>query len=215
VRNSTFQDNRPPSRSQRTRGKLSPDAEGSHHVPRRPAVESGQRRFPWYFSAYAHPLKQTCRARLLRAHEDSRRATDPYSGPSGTNVSHHTAAPAYGLPVPTAHHASSATFVHKDLHNCTHVFFRQDATRRAPELPYSGPYQVLSRKEKTLQLLVRGNAVTVSADRVKPAYVLNEADCGSTIFNPLASATPDIAPPPATQATCSGRRVRFPARLST
>jgi hypothetical protein len=38
------------------------------------------------------------------------------------------------------------------------------------ELPYSGPYQVLS------QLLVRGKAVTVSADRVKPAYVLNETD---------------------------------------
>jgi cleavage and polyadenylation specificity factor subunit 1 len=34
-------------------------------------------------------------------------------------------------PVPAAHHASSATFVHKDLHNCTHVFLRQAATRRA------------------------------------------------------------------------------------
>jgi hypothetical protein len=102
-------------------------------------------------------------------------------------------------PVPASHHASSATFVHKDLHNCTHVFLRQDATRRALEPPYSGPYQVLSWREKTLQLIVRGKPVTVSADRVKPVYVLNEADCGSTIFNPLASATPDIAPPPATQ----------------
>jgi cleavage and polyadenylation specificity factor subunit 1 len=104
-------------------------------------------------------------------------------------------------PVPASHHASSATFVHKDLHNCTHVFLRHDATRRALELPYSGPYQVLSRREETLQLLVRGRPVTASADRVKPAYVLNEADCGSTIFNPLASATPDIAPPPATDYT--------------
>jgi hypothetical protein len=72
-----------------------------------------------------------------------------------------------------------------------------------------------SRGEKTLQLLVRGKPVTVSADTVKPAYVSNEADCGSTIFNPLASATPDIAPPPATHTTCSGRRVRFPARFNT
>jgi hypothetical protein len=100
--------------------------------------------------------------------------------------------------VPASHHASSATFVHKDLHNCKHVFLRQDATRRALEPPYSGPYQVFSRREKTLQLLVRGKAVIVSADRFKPAYVLNEADCGSTIFNPLASATPDTSPPPAT-----------------
>jgi cleavage and polyadenylation specificity factor subunit 1 len=28
-------------------------------------------------------------------------------------------------PVSASHHASSATFVHKDLHNCTHVFLRQ------------------------------------------------------------------------------------------
>jgi hypothetical protein len=91
-------------------------------------------------------------------------------------------------PVPAAHYTSS-TFVHKDFHNCTRVFLRQDATGRALEPPYSGPYQVLSRKEKTLQFPVRGKPVTVSVDRVKPAYMLNEADCGSTIFNPLASAT--------------------------
>jgi cleavage and polyadenylation specificity factor subunit 1 len=38
-------------------------------------------------------------------------------------------------PVPAWHHASSATLVHKDLHNCTHVFLRQNATRRALEPP--------------------------------------------------------------------------------
>jgi cleavage and polyadenylation specificity factor subunit 1 len=34
-------------------------------------------------------------------------------------------------PAPAARHASPTTFVHKDLHDCTHVFLRQDATRRA------------------------------------------------------------------------------------
>jgi hypothetical protein len=117
--------------------------------------------------------------------------------------------------VPASHHASSARFVHKDLCNCTHVFLRQDATRRVLEPPYSGPCQVLSRREKTLWLFVRCKPVTVSADRVMPAYVLNLADCGSTIFNPSASATPSIAPSPATQTTCCGRRVRFPSRFNT
>jgi hypothetical protein len=42
---------------------------------------------------------------------------------------------------------------------CTHVFLCQDATRRALEPPYSGPYQVLSRRDKTLQLLIRGRPV--------------------------------------------------------
>jgi cleavage and polyadenylation specificity factor subunit 1 len=109
-------------------------------------------------------------------------------------------------PVLASHHASSETFVHKDLHNCAHVFLRQDATRRALEPPYSGTNQVLSRREKTLQVLVRGKPDTLSAD---------EADCGSTIFNPLASATPDIAPPPATHTTGYDRPVRFPACFNT
>jgi hypothetical protein len=41
VRNLTFQDNRLPSSSQRTRETFPPDAEYSHHVSRRPAVDRG------------------------------------------------------------------------------------------------------------------------------------------------------------------------------
>jgi hypothetical protein len=37
-----------------------------------------------------------------------------------------------------------------------------------------GSYQVLSRKDKTLRLLVCGKAITVSGDRVRPAYIFNE-----------------------------------------
>jgi cleavage and polyadenylation specificity factor subunit 1 len=62
-------------------------------------------------------------------------------------------------PVPAARHASPAAFVHKDLLDSTHVFLQQDATRRALDPPYSGPHEVLSRREKTLQLSVRGKSV--------------------------------------------------------
>jgi hypothetical protein len=122
-------------------------------------------------------------------------------------------------PVLAARHASPATFVHKDLQSCTYIFLSQDATRRALGPPYSGPYQVLSRREKTLQLLVRGKPVTMSADRVKPAYVLNESDHGSSTYNSPANTTPAPAvtppPPPDNQPTRSGRHVRFPARFNT
>jgi cleavage and polyadenylation specificity factor subunit 1 len=64
-------------------------------------------------------------------------------------------------PILAARHASPATFVHKDLEKCTHAFLHQDATRWDLEPPYSGPYQVLSWRDKTLQLLVRGRPVTV------------------------------------------------------
>jgi cleavage and polyadenylation specificity factor subunit 1 len=120
-------------------------------------------------------------------------------------------------PVPAARHASPATFVHKDLRDCTHVFLRQDALRRALEPPYTGPYQILSRREKTLQLLVRGKPTTVSADRVKPAYVLEESGHGSPTLNSPVNTTPAATPPPptATQTTRSGRHVHFPTRFTT
>jgi hypothetical protein len=103
-------------------------------------------------------------------------------------------------PVLTEH--SPDTFADKDLRDCTHVFLRQDARRRATEPPYSGPYQVLSRRRKTLQLLVSGKPITVSTRRVKPAYVFNEADCGNISFNPAANATlATSTPPPAIQTT--------------
>jgi hypothetical protein len=81
--------------------------------------------------------------------------------------------------------------------------------------PYSGPYQVLSQKEKTLQLLVRGRPITVSTDTVKPAYILNGTDRRNTTFNPAVDATLAVAPPamppsPTTQDTHSNHHVHFP-----
>jgi cleavage and polyadenylation specificity factor subunit 1 len=43
------------------------------------------------------------------------------------------------IPVPAARHASPPSFVHSVLEKCTHVYLRQDTTRRALEPPYSGP----------------------------------------------------------------------------
>jgi cleavage and polyadenylation specificity factor subunit 1 len=71
--------------------------------------------------------------------------------------------------------------VHLCTRTCTGVFLHQDATRRALETPYTGPYKVLSRREKTLQLIVRGKPVTVSTDRVNPAYIFNEVDFRNTV----------------------------------
>ena len=79
-------------------------------------------------------------------------------------------------PVPAARHASPAVFVHKDLADSTHVFIRQDAVRRPLTRPYSGPYNALGRTMKTLRIAMNGRPVTVSTDRVKPAYIMVETD---------------------------------------
>jgi len=121
-------------------------------------------------------------------------------------------------PTPVACHASPATFIHKDLRDSTHVFLRQDSIRRALEPPYTGPHEVIARTDKTLTIVVCGRQVNVSADRVKPAYVLDgtQHDTGS-----LPSAQPRSDPEKPvnmtrpTQTTCSGRTVRFPARFTT
>jgi hypothetical protein len=117
-------------------------------------------------------------------------------------------------PVPAARHSSPAMFVHNDLHYCTEAFLRQDSLRCALEPLYNGPYQVLSRREK-MKLLVLGKTVTVSTDRVKPAYILKEADCRNTPSNGYPASTVPLPPPTPTQTTRSCRHVRFPVRFNT
>jgi len=120
-------------------------------------------------------------------------------------------------PTPTARHASPATFIHKDLRDSTHVFLRQDAARRALEPPYTGPHKVIARADKTLTIVVRGQQVNVSADRVKPAYVLDgtQHDTGSPPGQPCSDPDKPVKTTWPTQATCSGRTVCFPARFTT
>jgi hypothetical protein len=60
----------------------------------------------------------------------------------------------------------------------------------------------------------------VSADRVKPAYMLNDSDHGSPTLTlrpnttPVPTPAPTSPQPPATQTTRSGHHVRFPARFN-
>jgi hypothetical protein len=42
------------------------------------------------------------------------------------------------------------------------------------EPPYTGPYAVLSRNNKTFKILVNEKAVVVSIDRLKPAFMMQE-----------------------------------------
>ncbi|PNF23234.1 hypothetical protein B7P43_G18447, partial [Cryptotermes secundus] len=51
-------------------------------------------------------------------------------------------------PIPATRHASPATFVHSDLKNCTHVFLRQDTTRRALEPPTAAPTRSYNGKRR-------------------------------------------------------------------
>jgi hypothetical protein len=66
--------------------------------------------------------------------------------------------------------------VQSGLEKCTHVFLRQDATCRALEPLYSGPYLVHEERKHCKSSCVAGP----STNRVKPAYILNKTGSGAT-----------------------------------
>lgn len=118
-------------------------------------------------------------------------------------------------PIPTQHHSTNKTFVFKDLATCSHVFLREDALRGSLQPAYTGPHEVLKRGTKFFKIRAKGRDVTVSVDRLKPAYILSD-DAAS----PNKQKVPPTEPPPqpqdtlhpldTTRTTKSGRRVHFP-----
>lgn len=128
-----------------------------------------------------------------------------------------------------AHGSSRPIFVHQDLQTCSHVFVRNDAVKKPLQAPYDGPYQVLQRNDKTFVLrLPDRRSPTISIDRLKPAYILNEdsSENLSSKTQQLTSQTstlqtttppphqaPVTRPKPILKTTRSGRVVTAPVRF--
>lgn len=109
-------------------------------------------------------------------------------------------------------HGNRPIFVHHDLHTTTHVFLRVDRVRRPLQQPYEGPYKVLSRSNKVFKLQINGQAVSVTIDRLKPAFQLNPVQEEPV---PNTTSPPTIKPsekPLEPRTTRLGRKVVFPAR---
>ena len=137
--------------------------------------------------------------------------------------------------VPPRKPSQNTPRVPTDLSSCTHVFIRQDGVRRSLQPPYTGPFTVIRRKPKYFTIQVKGQSQSVSIDRLKPAFPLEETPATVPSTQPLSigvgtdspAATqqqPDTAPPvpelrpvptitPA-RTTRSGRQVRWPDRLT-
>jgi len=54
------------------------------------------------------------------------------------------------------------------------VFIRHNTPTGTLQSPYDGPYEVISRGEKTFKLRIRGKPIRISVDRFKPAYILED-----------------------------------------
>lgn len=65
-------------------------------------------------------------------------------------------------------------FIHKDLENVSHVFVRVDKVKDPLESPYEGPFRVLKRTPKWYLLQIDDEKKSISIDRLKPGYVLED-----------------------------------------
>lgn len=99
-------------------------------------------------------------------------------------------------PTETKHHTKRNIFISKSLRDCTHVFVRIDAVKKPLQRPYEGPYEVLKKYEKFMDVNIRGKSHRISIDRLKPAHMFNDPDDESQ-------------PASKTLVTPSGHRVRF------
>lgn len=77
-------------------------------------------------------------------------------------------------PVNGSAHGDRKSFIFKDLATASHVFLRNDTVKAPLVQPYDGPYQVITRNDKTFVIRIRDRDVTVTIDRLKPAYILSE-----------------------------------------
>jgi len=103
-------------------------------------------------------------------------------------------------------HGTRPTFVFKDMADTPKMFVRQDMPTGTLQPPYEGPYEVLSRGEKTYKLKIRGRTVRVSTDRLKPAYILAEEEEEKTSLKPVLEEEKPTT-------TASGRRIKPPVRF--
>ncbi|GBP35535.1 hypothetical protein EVAR_17396_1 [Eumeta japonica] len=129
-------------------------------------------------------------------------------------------------PSPASRHSSKrATFIFKDLATCSHVFLRDCTVGGSLKAAYTGPFEILQRKDKVFTILVNGKKVTVSIDRIKPAYILStphnthttlsHSTAHTTLPNPttrIQSHIPHTSPDTknVVKTTRSGRRIKFP-----
>ncbi|KAH8389085.1 hypothetical protein KR215_005192 [Drosophila sulfurigaster] len=75
-------------------------------------------------------------------------------------------------PISAAHHSKPKLFIHKHIHECSHVFVRTDAVKQPLQPPYSGPYQVIDKlSDRVFVIRMNGKDTSISVDRLKPAYL--------------------------------------------
>jgi hypothetical protein len=65
-------------------------------------------------------------------------------------------------------------FVFRELATSPYVFVRNDTVKGPLQPPYDGPFKVTQRNEKYFTIIVNSKNITVSIDRIKPAFMVSD-----------------------------------------
>ncbi|XP_035204817.1 uncharacterized protein LOC118179760 [Stegodyphus dumicola] len=117
--------------------------------------------------------------------------------------------------IPTSRHIQSPIYVHPALQTCSHVFLRIDSVKPPLTPPYTGPHTVVKRMDKNFIIEVNNKKITVTIDRLKPAYMLSECINSPVIPQFPEEVCGDSKIVPKQVVTRSGRHVHFPKKLIT
>lgn len=98
-------------------------------------------------------------------------------------------------------HAAKPVYVLATLKSCSHVFLRADTPRGTLNPPYSGPYSVLERDEKTMVIDCDGEKKKVSLDRIRPTHSMRLSE-------------PPVETPVENKTSLPQRKVRFTGTYS-
>ncbi|GFY71865.1 hypothetical protein TNIN_5131 [Trichonephila inaurata madagascariensis] len=97
---------------------------------------------------------------------------------------------------------------------CSHVLLGR-GLKPSLTAPYQGPFEVLSRTDKHFTNKINDRTSTISIDRLKPAFLLNDTDSTKEPFPVQKRNHPVVLPPrldqnmPIPATTRSGRKVRL------
>lgn len=70
----------------------------------------------------------------------------------------------------------SQVYIPKSLEDCDQVFVRSPPNKSGLKTPYQGPFKVLKRLRKYFVVEIKGRNVSVSVDRIKPAYIIESSN---------------------------------------
>lgn len=90
-------------------------------------------------------------------------------------------------PTAVINHTRPVHYVPPSLAQTTHVFIRDDTVKPAMKQPYDGPFLVVERRDIVRR---RGKDVKVSIDRLKPAFISDQAADTTTMTTTTARTTP-------------------------